>query len=314
MSAASTRPAPAAESHVENGQTSSRIPRLLLAARYESLSMRPVDRQTILVTGATDGLGKALSGELASRGATVLLHGRSEERLAEARREISTASGDNRLRPYLADFSSLVQVRRLAAAVERDNDRVDVLVNNAGIGAGRKGREEDADGHELRFAVNYLAPFLLTQLLLPLLRRSAPARIVNVASAGQAQIDFDDVMLQRRYDGMRAYAQSKLAQIMFTFELADRLRAEGAGVTVNALHPATLMNTKMVYESFGYARSRVEEGVEATLRLAVSPDLEGVSGRYFDGRREARPHRQAEDEDARRRLWRLSEQLVAPRV
>jgi NAD(P)-dependent dehydrogenase (short-subunit alcohol dehydrogenase family) len=282
---------------------------------YESLSVRPVDRQTILVTGATDGLGRALAGELATRGATVLIHGRSDERLGEAQQEIGATAGTDRLRPYLADFSSLDQVRRLAAALRRDNERLDVLVNNAGIGAGRNGRREvSADGYELRFAVNYLASFLLTQLLLPLLRGSAPARIVNIASAGQAPIDFDDVMLERRYDGMRAYAQSKLAQIMFTFELAEQLRHEAAGVTVNALHPASLMNTKMVYESFGHARSRVEEGVEATLRLALAHELEGVSGRYFDGRREARPHRQAADGDARRRLWRLSEELVAPRV
>jgi NAD(P)-dependent dehydrogenase (short-subunit alcohol dehydrogenase family) len=277
--------------------------------------VQPVDRQTILVTGATDGLGRALAGELATRGATVLLHGRSPDRLEAAVGELGAASGTDRLRSYLADFSSLDNVRTLAAAVVRDNDRLDVLVNNAGIGAGRNGRREmSADGYELRFAVNYLAPFLLTQLLLPMLRRSAPARIVNVASAGQAPIDFDDVMLERRYDGMRAYAQSKLAQVMFTLELAERLLDVGVDVTVNALHPASLMNTKMVYESFGYARSRVEQGVEATLRLALSPELEGVSGQYFDGRREARPHRQAKDGDARRRLWRLSEELVAPRV
>jgi NAD(P)-dependent dehydrogenase (short-subunit alcohol dehydrogenase family) len=275
--------------------------------------MRPVDRQTILVTGSTDGLGRALARELALRGATVLLHGRSEGRLEEARLEISAAGGSDRVRSYRADFSSLDNVRGLAAAIERDSERLDVLVNNAGIGASRNGRREvSADGYELRFAVNYLAPFLLTQLLLPLLRRSSPARIVNVASAGQAPIDFDNVMLERGYSGSRAYGQSKLAQIMFTFELADRLRVEGAGVTVNALHPASLMNTKMVYESFGYTLSTVEDGVEATMRLAVSPELEGVSGRYFDRLREARPDRQAENPEARRRLWQLSEQLVAP--
>jgi NAD(P)-dependent dehydrogenase (short-subunit alcohol dehydrogenase family) len=118
-------------------------------------------------------------------------------------------------------------------------------------------------------------------------------------------------MLERRYDAMRAYGQSKLAQIMFTFELAERLRGEDAGVTVNALHPASLMNTKMVYESFGYTMSTVEDGVEATLRLAISPELEGVSGRYFDRLHEARPNNQADDAEARRRLWRLSEELVS---
>jgi NAD(P)-dependent dehydrogenase (short-subunit alcohol dehydrogenase family) len=273
--------------------------------------MRPLEEQTVLVTGSTDGLGKALARELAGRGATVLLHGRSSERLEDTLRELRDATGSDRLRGYLADFASLDEVRRLAGEVERDWRRLDVLVNNAGIGAGNGGaREESADGLELRFAVNYLAPFLLTRLLLPLLTRSAPARIVNVASAGQTPIDFDDVMLERGYGGGRAYAQSKLAQIMFTFDLAERLRGDGAGVTVNALHPASLMNTKMVYETFGYTMSTVEEGVEATLRLAVSPDLDGVSGRYFDRLREARAHEQAYDPEARRRLWRLSEQLA----
>jgi NAD(P)-dependent dehydrogenase (short-subunit alcohol dehydrogenase family) len=276
--------------------------------RFNRRAVRPVDQQTILVTGATDGLGRALAAELAAGGATVLLHGRSQARLDETRREL----GSDRLRSYLADFSALDDVRRLAAAVDRDNERLDVLVNNAGLGGGRNGRrEESVDGYELRFAVNYLAPFLLTKLLLPLLGRSAPARIVNVASAGQAPIDFDDVMLERAYSGSRAYGQSKLAQIMLTFELAERLRTEGAGVTVNALHPASLMDTKMVFESYGYTMSTVADGVEATLRLAVSPELEGVSGRYFDRLRESRPNSQAEDADARRRLWQLSERLVA---
>jgi NAD(P)-dependent dehydrogenase (short-subunit alcohol dehydrogenase family) len=270
-----------------------------------ALSVRPVDRQTILVTGATDGHGRALARELVSRGATVLLHGRSEERLEDTQRELGAAA------TYVADFSSLEEVRRLASALERDQERLDLLVNNAGIGGGNGRREESADGYELRFAVNYLAPFLLTNLLLPLLRHSAPARIVNVASAGQAAIDFDDVMLERRYDAMRAYGQSKRTQIMFTFELAERLRGENAGVTVNALHPASLMNTKMVYESFGYTMSTVEDGVEATLRLAISPELEGGTGRYFDRLREARPNKQADDAEARRRLWRLSEELVS---
>lgn len=136
-----------------------------------------------LVTGATDGLGRALAHELASRGATVLVHGRSHARLAETLEEIREATGSDRVRTYRADFASLTEVRRLAEEVERDHDRLDLLVNNAGIGAGPSGtlREESVDGYELRFAINYLAPFLLTNLLLPLLERSAPARIVNVA-------------------------------------------------------------------------------------------------------------------------------------
>jgi NAD(P)-dependent dehydrogenase (short-subunit alcohol dehydrogenase family) len=271
--------------------------------------MRSVDEQTVLVTGATDGLGRALARELAARGATVLVHGRSQERLDDTLREIRAATRNDRIRPYRADLSSLARVRRLGREVGAEQ-RLDVLVNNAGI-AGAGGRQESADGHELRFAVNYLAPFLLTRLLLPLLRRSAPARIVNVASVGQVPIDFDDVMLERGWEGLRAYRQSKLAQIMFTFELAERLRAAGeTGVTVNALHPATLMDTKMAIESFGHAMSTVEEGVAATLRLAVDREVDGVTGRYFDGLRESRANAQAYDPEARRRLWRLSEQLT----
>ena len=276
--------------------------------------MRAIDRQTVLVTGATDGLGKAVALELASRGASVLVHGRSESRLESACREIRQATASDRLRPYRADFSSLDEVRRLAHDVERDHGRLDLLVNNAGIGFGKpaSGREVSADGYELRFAVNYLAPFLLTTLLLPLLLRSTPARVVNVASAGQVPVDFDDLMLDVAYDGTRAYRQSKLALIMFTFELTDRLPAggEGGGVTVNALHPATFMNTKMVHEAGGAPMSTIEDGLDATLVLAVSPELDGVTGRYFDRRHEARADPQAYDAGARQRLWRLSEQMT----
>ena len=274
--------------------------------------MRPVEDQVILITGATDGLGKATARQLASQRATVLLHGRDRERGEATLREIRQATGNDRLRVYLADFSSLTQVRRLAEEVQAHHDRLDVLINNAGIGGGTptSPRQESQDGVELCFAVNYLAPFLLTHLLLPLLRRSAPARIVNVASAGQAPVDFDDVMLTRHYTPLRAYRQSKLAQIMFTFELADRLRERGeTGVTVNALHPASLMPTKMVFEMFGRTMSTLEEGAEATVRLAVSPELEGVTGRYFEGTRESRAHDQAYDPEARRRLWLIGEQL-----
>jgi NAD(P)-dependent dehydrogenase (short-subunit alcohol dehydrogenase family) len=193
----------------------------------------------------------------------------------------------------------------LAEQIFSEHDHLDVLVNNAGVIAME--REETEDGLELTFAVNYLAHFLLTNLLVPLLRDSAPARVVNVSSAGQSPVDFRNVMLERGYDAMRAYTQSKLAQVMFALELAERLR--GTGVTTNALHPATLMDTKMVLETFGRASSSVREGAEATVRLAISPELEGVTGRYFDGTREARANRQVYDEEARKRLWDLSEEL-----
>jgi NAD(P)-dependent dehydrogenase (short-subunit alcohol dehydrogenase family) len=267
--------------------------------------MRDAAEATILVTGATDGLGRRVARELAAKGATVLLHGRSPERLEATLEEVRSQASSQKVDSYLADLSSLGSVRDLAERILSQYDRLDVLINNAGIIA--QERHESADDYELTFAVNYLSHFLLTSLLLPLLKDSAPARVVNVASAGQSPIDFDNPMLERGYDAMRAYSRSKLAQIMFTFELAERL--SGTGVSVNALHPASLMDTKMVQETFGYTMSTVEEGTEAVVRLAASPELEGVTGRYFDGRREARADGQAYDKEARQRLWELSEEL-----
>jgi NAD(P)-dependent dehydrogenase (short-subunit alcohol dehydrogenase family) len=257
---------------------------------------------TVLVTGATDGLGRALAERLAGEGATVLAHARSEERGRATLGELLDGSGDVRL--VVGDLASLHAVRALADQVP---DRLDVLVNNAGIGfAG--GREESKDGYELRFAVNYLAGFLLASLLRDRLAAAAPARIVNVASAGQQAIDFDDVMLEDGYDGGRAYRQSKLAQIMHAFDLAEEL--EGEGVTATALHPATFMATKMVTEAGISPLSTVQEGLEATWRLAADPALDGVTGAYFNGTSETRADAQAYDADARRRLRELSERLV----
>jgi NAD(P)-dependent dehydrogenase (short-subunit alcohol dehydrogenase family) len=268
-------------------------------------------RQTILVTGATDGLGRALATELAEAGATVLIHGRDDARGRATVEQIRSRTGSERLRWYRADFSSLDEVRELARQVEDEHDRVDVLVNNAGIGTtlpGDGARVQSREGYELRFAVNYLAPFLLTRLLQPLIVRSAPARVVNVSSAGQAAIDFGDVMLESCYDGVQAYCQSKLAQVMFTFDLAEELH--DAAVTVNCLHPATYMPTKMVRAAGASPASSLEAGVAATRRLVCDPGLEGLTGRYFDRTRDARAHRQAYDRDARRRLRELSERLA----
>jgi NAD(P)-dependent dehydrogenase (short-subunit alcohol dehydrogenase family) len=267
--------------------------------------------ETVLVTGATDGLGKAISVELARAGATVLVHGRSPERAEAAAADIRAASGSELLRTCAGDLASLAQVRSLAEGVLSAEPRLDVLVNNAGIGTAGPGggeRVESADGHELRFAVNYLAPFVLTRLLEPLLVRSAPARIVNVASAGQAPIDFDDVMLEDGYDGGRAYSQSKLAMVAWTFDLAERLA--GRGVTATVLHPGTYMPTKMVLEAGVEPYDSLETGVRATLRLIADPALDGVTGRYFDRTEESRARPQAYDPDARRKLRELSERLA----
>jgi NAD(P)-dependent dehydrogenase (short-subunit alcohol dehydrogenase family) len=272
--------------------------------------MRPLDEQTILITGSTDGLGEATAEQLLRRCEHVVVHGRAPPKLERALAKLGADRGAP-VRGVLADLGSLEQVRRLARDVERDVERLDGLVNNAGV-AVMGGRRESHDGFELTFAVNYLSHFLLTAELLPLLRRSAPARIVNVASIGQAPVDFDDPMAERGYEGFRAYAQSKLAQIMFTVELAERLRDAGeTGVTVNALHPATFMDTKMVRTSFGRAgHSEVAEGVESLVHLVADPELDGVSGRYFDQLEEGTAHPQTYDAEARRRLWALSEELV----
>jgi len=262
--------------------------------------------RTVLITGATDGLGRALAADLAGRGARVLVHGRDPARVQAAVEESGAAGG------YVADLAALAEVRRLAAEVARDHAALDVLVSNAGIGSTLPGdgvRMESADGYELRFAVNHLAGFLLTRLLEPLLVAAAPgARIVNVASAGQWPIDFDDVMLEHSYDGLRAYGQSKLAQVMATFELAERLRDRG--VTANALHPSTYMPTKMVLHARGSGVDSLEAGVAATARLVADPQLDGVTGRYYDRTQEARADEQAYDPAARRRLWELSERLT----
>jgi NAD(P)-dependent dehydrogenase (short-subunit alcohol dehydrogenase family) len=266
--------------------------------------------KTVLITGSTDGVGRLVALRLAEAGARVLLHGRSQEKGERVQGELRAATGSDRLEYYRADFSALDEVRRLAAAVTAQHERIDLLINNAGIGFGpRDGqrRELSADGYELRFAVNYLAGFLLTHLLLPAIRRSAPARIVNVSSLGQQPIDFADVMLAKAYDGVRAYRQSKLAQIMFTIDLAEELA--GAGVAVHALHPATYMNTNMVVESGIKPTSTVEQGADAILHVATA-DLGGETGLFFDGKRPVRANAQADDPAARRRLRDLSLQLT----
>lgn len=273
--------------------------------------MNTMENTTVLITGATSGLGRQLAERLADDGATVALHGRSSERCDAVAREIREATGSERIRPHVADLASLSRVRGLADEVVDAYRRLDVLINNAGVGGGPRGsarREVSADGYELRFAVNHLAHYLLTHRLLPLIRASAPARVVNVSSVGQEAIDFDDVMMERVYEPFRAYRRSKLAQVMFTFDLAEQLA--GADVTVNALHPATLMDTKMVSEWFGSSMSTVEEGLDAVYRLVADPDVAGVSGRYFNGRQESRAGEQAYDLKSRTRLRELSDRLT----
>jgi NAD(P)-dependent dehydrogenase (short-subunit alcohol dehydrogenase family) len=265
--------------------------------------------KTVLITGSTDGVGRYVAAKLAAAGANVLIHGRDKawaKTLAgEIRRE-----GHGEATFYQADLSSLAGTRKLAESVIAGHQRLDVFISNAGIGSMSPGSERQlsADGHEVRFAVNYLSGFLLARLLLPLLKASAPSRIVNVASLGQHPLDFDDVMLTKGYTGTRAYAQSKLAQIMFTVDLAQEL--DGSGVTANALHPATYMNTTMVRKGGITPISTVEQGGEAILHLAGGDDMAGKTGLFFNGMQPSKANAQAYDGAARQRLRTLSLQLA----
>lgn len=265
--------------------------------------------KTVLITGSTDGVGRYVASRLAADGAKVLIHGRDAARAKILIDEIVKA-GHAAPAFYQADLSSMAGTRQLAEAVKRDHERLDVLVSNAGIGSQNGGpqRQESADGHELRFAVNYLSGFLLAHLLLPLLKAAAPSRIVNVASLGQHPIDFDDVMITRDYSGSRAYAQSKLSQIMFTIDLAEELKA--SRVTVNSLHPATYMNTTMVRAGGITPMSTVEQGGAAILHLVEGDDVADRSGLFFNGMNEARANPQAYDANARKRLRALSLKLT----
>jgi NAD(P)-dependent dehydrogenase (short-subunit alcohol dehydrogenase family) len=264
-----------------------------------------MDGKTVLITGSTDGVGRYVAAKLAADGAKVLIHGRDRDRAKTLTDEIRRAGHGDAIF-YHADLSSLAGARQLADAVLADHKQLDVFISNAGIGSRTQGAERrtSADGHELRFAVNYLSGFLLAHLLLPLLKASAPSRIVNVASLGQHPIDFDDVMLTKNYSGSRAYAQSKLAQIMFTIDLARELR--GSGVTVNSLHPATYMNTTMVREGGITPISTVEQGGEAILHLAAGDDMTGKTGLFFNGMQQSQANPQAYDDAARERLRTLS--------
>ncbi|MFE5882210.1 SDR family NAD(P)-dependent oxidoreductase [Streptomyces hydrogenans] len=269
---------------------------------------------TTLVTGAAQGLGRGIALDLAARGGTVLLHGRDTGRLDSLADEIRALDAGGEVRTYLADLSDLDQVGALARRIRDAEPRLDALVHNAVAGGGSRplAREVSAQGHELRLAVNHLAPYALTRGLLPLLTASAPARVVNVASIGQEAVDFDDPMFEKGYEGLRAYCRSKLALIMATFALAEEL--DGSGVTVNALHPAHLMDTAGVRDYGLTPLVGVEEGVRPTVRLVVDPEQAGVTGRYFDRFTDARAHEQAYDPEARRRLMALTDLWVGAGV
>lgn len=263
------------------------------------------DKRIVLVTGSTDGIGKLTAQRLAEMGDAVLIHGRSPEKVRSTAEDVRRASGNPAVAHVTADLASLAEVRRMATDVDQRCDRLDVLINNAGVlpaEAPKGERPVSKDGFELCLAVNYLAPFLLTHLLMPLLRAAPAARILNVSSAAQETVDFDDLMLENTaYAPLHAYARSKLALAMFTMELSERL-AESP-ITVNCLHPGTLLDTNMVRQAFSQPQGSAASGAEVEVYLATAPELTDVSGHYFDRTSKARANDQAYDAQARTRLW-----------
>jgi NAD(P)-dependent dehydrogenase (short-subunit alcohol dehydrogenase family) len=280
-----------------------------------------MDGRVCLVTGASSGIGRETALALARMGATVVVHGRDPRRSAEAADAVREASPRGEVDLLVADLSSQAEVRRLAAEVLDRHDALHVLVNNAG--AIRTRREVTVDGLDQTFALNHLAYFLLTQLLLDRLQASAPARIVNVSSAAhaRAELDFDDLQNERRY-GMGVYGQSKLANVLFTYELARRI--DGSGVTANCLHPG-VVGTRFGLGNTGpkgwaaWLANRVvrpvalspAKGARTSIYLATTPDVEGVSGRYFARSKAIASSQASYDEESARRLWDVSEQLTA---
>ncbi|MEU5042917.1 SDR family NAD(P)-dependent oxidoreductase [Streptomyces griseorubiginosus] len=261
---------------------------------------------TILITGATSGLGRYVAFELVRAGHVVLAHGRdrgrTESLVAQLRLE-GEAEG------FVADLASLAEVRDLGARVAEARPGLDVLINNAGVGAGSpgSGRELSVDGHELRLAVDYLAPVALTRALLPTLTANAPARIVNVGSVGQEPLDLDDPEFTRGYAGFAAYCRAKFALAAHTFALAEELK--GTGVSVNVLHPATFMDTAMVREGGMAPWSTVADGAPGVLALATK---DSGTGGYFDGTSPARAHERTYDREVQQGLSSITDQLLAP--
>jgi len=273
--------------------------------------------KTCMITGASSGIGRATALELAGMGATLVLLCRDRQRGEATMAEIGAQTGNRELTLLLADLGVQQEIRRVAAEFLATDRPLHVLVNNAGVV--NLQRTLTADGLETTFAVNHLGYFLLTNLLLERLRRSAPARIVNVASDAHkfGALDFDDLGNERRYRSMRVYGQSKLANILFTAELARR--CAGSGVTVNSLHPGTVA-TGLGKNNGAWARALIallrpffrtpSNGAATSVYLASSPDVEGVSGKYFANCREKRPSRAAQDADAARRLWEVSARMT----
>lgn len=263
-------------------------------------------KKIVLITGSTDGIGKLTALKLAGQNMSVLIHGRDIEKTQNVVREVISKSGNQNIKGYTADFSSLEEVRQLADQILIEYPELNILINNAG--AGYTDPRYSKEGYELRFTVNYLAPFLLTNLLLPALRKGAPARIINVSSVGQHSINFEDIMMEKNFNAVTAYSQSKLALIMFTFDLAEELKTEN--ITVNSLHPGTYLNTNMVRRAGIKPWGTPESGADAVAFLAMSESLNRTTGKYFNVLTESKALAQSYDKETRKKLRELSIRLT----
>lgn len=273
--------------------------------------------KTILITGANAGLGRVSAETLAGKGAEILLVCRNRKKAETARDEISVKTGNHNLHAYSADLSVLDDIRRLSEQVLKNHSRLDILMNNAGVLLGK--RQETADGYEMTFATNHLAYFLLTRLLIDRLKESARARIINVSSMVHAwgAINFDDIFMKKNYRSLPAYYQSKLANVMFTYCLARRLK--GTGVTVNCVHPGVVSTDFGKEGSFIYKVSKAiarpffylnkEQGAQTQIHLAESPDMDGITGKYFVKKRAVKSSKSSYRVEDQERLWILSEEL-----
>ena len=276
---------------------------------------------TVLITGGTSGIGKATAVAMAAMGANVVVVGRNQERGGAAVEEIKAQSHNESVELMLADLSVQAEVRRLAEEFLERYDRLDVLVNNAGLVQSK--RTETPDGIETTLAINHLAPFLLTNLLLGCLEQSAPSRVITVSSEAQrwGTMDFEDMQSRRKYRGFPVYGMTKLANIMFTYELAERL--DGTDVSANCLHPGSVgtnfgQNNRgamaLFFRTFKPFMRSPEQGADTLIWLASSPEVDGVSGKYFSDRKEIEAKKVAYDPAARRRLWESSEELTGLKV
>jgi NAD(P)-dependent dehydrogenase (short-subunit alcohol dehydrogenase family) len=266
-----------------------------------------MEGKIVLITGATDGIGKQTAFELAHLGATVLLHGRNPKRLIDTMNECRKKVPHPKLDFFNADFSSLNAVRRMAVDLGQKYKRIDVLINNAGVYM--KTRELSQDGYEMTFAVNHLAHFFLTYLCLPLLKASPSARVITVSSVAhlRATLDFENLQGEKKFDGYDAYSRSKLANVLFAVELAERTK--GSKLTSNALHPGVI-TTKLLEAGFGMKGSSPEEGAETSVYLAASPEVEGVTGKYFFKKRPQPYNPIADNAELRKKFWEHSCRLV----